>query len=76
MSEQVSKEGTQKIRGRVNVHFNPQRQTYRLRFTGAHQDQVETMQQALALARAIAGTTYDTVALEHICLDFIAGASQ
>jgi hypothetical protein len=60
------------IRGRVNVRFNASRNIFRLRFNAVHQDQMATIQQALEDARAELGTEYDTVALEAICLSYLA----
>lgn len=39
-----------------------------------HQDQKETIEAALAKAREIMGTSVDTVALEHICIEFTGGS--
>lgn len=46
--------------------------SYRLRFYHAHEDQLETFQVALKTARSELGTEFDTVALEAICLAFLA----
>ena len=60
------------VRGRVNTRFNPNRQTYRFRFTSVHPDQAETILAALAVARRDANTEFDVVALDAICLSFLA----
>lgn len=72
MSKSVAGTHLQDTRGRVNRRFNAKRGTYRLRFTSVHPDQLQTIEQALALARGEAGTQYDTVALEGICLSYLA----
>lgn len=59
-------------RGRINAHFNPKRGTYRLRLGSLHEDQVETILLALKKSRSEAGTDYDAVALELICLSYLA----
>lgn len=41
-----------------------------------HTDQLEIIGAALDKSKAISGTKHDTVALEHICLDFLGGAAQ
>lgn len=61
-----------KPRGRVNVRFNAKRGTYRLRLTSVHEDQAETIFEALRKSRAEANTEYDVVALELICLNYLA----
>jgi len=40
-----------------------------------HEDQLETVFAALQRARTVAGTKYDSVALEMICLEYLAGGS-
>jgi hypothetical protein len=44
----------------------------RLRFHGVHPDQLETILYALERARSIQGTQHDSVALDLICLTFLA----
>ena len=61
--------------GRMHVHFNPTRRKYRLRFTSVHEDQMETIALALRKARDEAETVYDVVALEMICLSYLANGS-
>lgn len=41
-----------------------------------HEDQKQTVKEALAKAKHETGTSVDTVALEHICLDFLGGQSK
>lgn len=41
-----------------------------------HEDQKATVKEALAKAKHETGTDVDTVALEHICLDFLGGQSK
>ena len=36
-----------------------------------HEDQNETVTNALSKSKDVSGTSYDTVALEHICLDYL-----
>ena len=60
------------VRGRVNVHFNKTRNTYRLRFNGVHPDQMEMILLGLEIAREQANTEYDVVALEAMALEFSA----
>jgi len=61
------------VRGRVNVRFNPKRNTYRLRFNSVHADQLELIQDALARAREELPTMYDVVALDAICIGYLGG---
>lgn len=62
-------------RGRVNTRFNAKRGTYRLRFTSVHEDQMEMILLALRKCRAEADTEYDVVALELICMNYLATCS-
>lgn len=41
-----------------------------------HEDQKATVKEAIAKAKHETGTDVDTVALEHICLDFLGGQSK
>ena len=59
------------VRGKANIRYNAKRGTYRLRFTPAHDDQLEIILPALEKARAEAGTDYDTVALTYICQHYL-----
>lgn len=72
MDQQSSSKIEKSVRGRVNVRFNAGRNTFRLRFNAVHQDQMTTIKQALEDARAEWGTEYDVVALEAICLSYLA----
>lgn len=58
-------------RGRMHVHFHPKRARGRLRFTSVHRDQATTIAHALEKARAEAGTPFDIVALEMICIGYL-----
>lgn len=60
--------------GRVHARFHPRRETYRLRFTAIHEDQRETIFAALQKARLEAETDFDSVALELICLAYLASS--
>ena len=62
--------------GRVNRRFNSKRRTWRLRFTSVHEEQAQTIFSALDRARQEAETEYDVVALEMICMNYLAGASS
>ncbi len=59
-------------RGRVNVHPNKGRGYSRLRFLHIYPDQVETILIALSCAREELGTEYDSVALDAICMLYLA----
>lgn len=61
-------------RGRMHVHFHPKRARGRLRFTSVHRDQAATIAHALEKARAEAGTPFDIVALEMICVGYLGGS--
>ena len=41
-----------------------------------HEDQRQMMEAALEKAKADIGTTYDTVALEHICIDYMGAPTK
>lgn len=41
-----------------------------------HDDQKATIEAAIAKAKEVSGTPVDTVALEHICLDYMGGAPK
>ncbi len=45
--------------------------SYRLRLYHAHEDQIETIQTALQIAREAGGGDFDAVALENICIFFL-----
>ena len=62
--------------GRVNRRFNPKRGTWRLRFTSVHEEQAQTILCALDRARQEAETEYDVVALEMICMNYLATSSS
>lgn len=62
-------------RGRVNVRYNGKRDSYRYRFQPIYRDQAESINLALALAREEFETEYDAVALEYICLNYLAISS-
>jgi len=63
---------SKKVRGKVNIRRNEKRETSRLRFTSVHDDQLEVILTALNKARAEAGTDYDVVALNCICMQYLA----
>lgn len=60
-------------RGRMNTRTSESTGKTRLRFYGAAPEQVETILLALEIARHELRTEYDTVALEAICLSYLAG---
>ena len=60
------------VRGRVNVRYNGKRDSYRYRFQPIYRDQADTINLALALAREEGETEYDSVALEYICMNYLA----
>lgn len=62
-------------RGRVDARFNPERGKYRFRFHGVAPDQAESILAALQHARAEFGTDFDTVALDAICMHYLASVS-
>ena len=47
--------------------------SHRLRFYHAHEDQIQTLQLALGRVRSELGTEFDLVALEAICMGYLAG---
>jgi hypothetical protein len=47
-------------------------ETLRMRIYSLHEDQIELIQTALAVAREASGTDYDSVALTNICMEFLA----
>jgi hypothetical protein len=49
--------------------------SYRLRLYHAHEDQIETIQLAFQIAREEDGSDFDTVALDRICLWYLASVS-
>jgi hypothetical protein len=59
-------------KGRVNVHPNKGRGYSRLRFLHIYPEQVETILDALSFAREELGTEYDSVALDAICMHYLA----
>ena len=46
--------------------------SYRIRFYHVHEDQLETIQLALETARSEGGSDFDSVALDNICMAFLA----
>jgi hypothetical protein len=58
--------------GRVHVRPCKNRGYSRLRFMHVYPDQVESILQALSLTREELDTEYDSVALEAICLHYLA----
>ena len=60
------------VRGRVNVRYNAKRDSYRYRFQPIYREQAKTINLALILAREEGETEYDSVALEYICMNFLA----
>ena len=59
------------VKGKVNIRRNDKRGTSRLRFSPAHDDQLDIVLAALNKARAVSGSEYDMVALTGICLQYI-----
>jgi hypothetical protein len=49
--------------------------SYRLRFYHAHEDQIETIQLALATAQEEGNSDFDTVGLDRICIWYLASVS-
>jgi len=68
-----SVQGSARPPGRIKVHSNRKRGTYRLRLASVREDQLETILMALKKCRTEAGTEYDAVALYFICLSFLSG---
>jgi hypothetical protein len=58
--------------GKVDVRFRESTGKYRLRFYGVAPDQKDTILLALDRARLEAETQYDAVALEAICMQYLA----
>ena len=56
---------------RMNIH-KCKDGSYRLRFYHAHEDQIETIQRALEIARLEGLSDFDTVAIDRICMAFLA----
>ena len=59
-------------RGRVNVRKRKNRDYYRFRFHPVYPDQAATILDALAMVREDTGTKFDAVALDLICIHFLA----
>lgn len=55
-----------------NITQSKRNALYRLRIYGLDQDRLDTIVQALSIARTECDTEYDAVALENICLHFLA----
>ena len=49
--------------------------SYRLRLNHAHQDQIESIQLALKIAREESGSDFDAVAIDGICNWYLASVS-
>lgn len=62
--------------GRVDVRMTQRTGKVRLRFYGVAPDQLDSIVEALNMARQDLSTDYDTVALEQICLYFLATHSK
>jgi len=62
-------------KGRVNIRTNQTTGKARLRFYEVYPEQSETILAALDKARDITRSQSDTVALEAICMDFLASPS-
>ncbi len=60
--------------GKVDVRFSQTAGKYRLRFYAVAPDHAETILNALKRARSELGTEYDAVALEAICMAYLATA--
>ena len=58
--------------GRVHVRPCKNRGYSRMRFLHIYPDQVETILDALSFARDELGTEYDSVALDNICMHYLA----
>jgi hypothetical protein len=61
--------------GRVDLRFNVKTGKYRMRFHGVAPDQKETILAALERACAEASSTFDSVALEAICMNYLSGGN-
>lgn len=60
--------------GRVDVRRTERTGKSRLRFYGVADDQLEIIRTALSLARSEFGTEFDSVALDAICVSYLATA--
>jgi hypothetical protein len=58
--------------GRVDIRTRESSGKSRLRFYGLAKDQLATIVYALAVARGLGETEFDAVALELICMQFLA----
>jgi hypothetical protein len=61
--------------GKVDVRFSEGTGKYRFRFYGIAPDQSKTILLALERARSELGTEYDSVAVEAICIGYLANAN-
>lgn len=61
-------------RGKVNISTNHSTGRTRLRFYGVAPDQLETILIALGHARSELGTEHDAVALDAICMAYLANS--
>lgn len=57
--------------GRADRRLSKRDDKYRLRFYGIHEDQLESIDAALAHAREELNTKFDSVALEGLCLHYL-----
>lgn len=57
--------------GRADRRLSNRDNTYRLRFYGLHDDQLETIDKALELAKEELNTKFDSVALEGLCFHYL-----
>ena len=58
--------------GQVDVRRTERTGKSRLRFYGIADDQLENIRTALSLARSELGTEFDSVALDAICMTYLA----
>jgi len=58
--------------GKMDERLTKRTGKYRLRFYAVAPDQLEIIKLALKLAREECNTNFDSVALDAICLEFIA----
>ena len=48
--------------------------SYVIRFYHVHEDQLKTIQDALERARSLGGSDFDSVAIDNICMGFLANS--
>ena len=59
-------------KGRADVRQSKRDGKFRMRFYGLDEERLDCIQSAVAIARKESDTEYDSVALDQICVHFLA----